>query len=555
MRLLDNREIARPVVTTVARNRHEPARVWTNGRDADRLPPDVAGDVGPDHVLARDVAVVAGGAEFVPGLRLIHAQRRHVRRATGLLPRRAHDVRKMPSAVFVHHGAVPSVLEGHLGRRLPLYSNPVADRAHRFPRTFVLVLRRVRRIGLVDIEVLTVRLEHGEPPRAVFVVPDRDAGDDRLATTDDVPAGRVQVHEIPEGGRGDLPVRIVGHQRAAAQRVLAAHHPVVASDIAPLIPAHVRVGDRIEHGEPAGVRGVATEGNLDVRRLEAHGRAEGVVQSEDRRVQARAVDHRIEVELRRTRPWVKPLDLLQQSGAVVRHESAVRELLADVAQQALMSRDHNLGRPFAGRDPQHAELGGDERRIARRFVHVRVYAVNKGADDCGAARMVARQFGGHATAVLEQARALVALQLATADDLGHRARGLASPHLELEGAIARRGVALGEKEIVLVLRVDVGDAPPVAQHLHRLGKARDAKGIGPRCLRDGNPTTECEKRGHECTGQAENDATLHHNLLVRIMYFPDRPTAVTPVATSPPCAKSERPAPYPPRAGRDTPAG
>ena len=50
-------------------------------------------------------------------------------------------------------------------------------------------------VGLVDVEILAVGLEDRESPRTVVVVPDGYAGDDGLAATDDVPSGRVEVHE------------------------------------------------------------------------------------------------------------------------------------------------------------------------------------------------------------------------------------------------------------------------------------------------------------------------------------------------------------------------
>ena len=49
-------------------------------------------------------------------------------------------------------------------------------------------------------------------------------------------------------------------------------------------------------------------------------------------------------------------------------------------------------------------------------------------------------------------------------------------------AFARGGVALGEEEIVLVPRVDVRDAPAVAEDLHVLGEARYVEGVGARGL-------------------------------------------------------------------------
>ena len=67
---------------------------------------------------------------------------------------------------------------------------------------------------------------------------------------------------------------------------------------------------------------------------------------------------------------------------------------------------------------------------------------------------------------------MIALQLAPAEDLGHRAGGLPPPHLELEQPILGRGVALREEQVGFVLRVDVVDAPAIADDLDRLRQAR-----------------------------------------------------------------------------------
>jgi hypothetical protein len=63
---------------------------------------------------------------------------------------------------------------------------------------------------------------------------------------------------------------------------------------------------------------------------------------------------------------------------------------------------------------------------------------------------------------------MVASQLAPSQDLGHGARGLPAPQFELEEPVLRRRVALREEEVLLVLGVDVVDAPPIAPDLDGL---------------------------------------------------------------------------------------
>ena len=108
------------------------------------------------------------------------------------------------------------------------------------------------------------------------------------------------------------------------------------------------------------------------------------------------------------------------------------------------------------------------RRRAHRFVHVGVHAAHVGLDDLLAARMVVIQFGVEVAAELVEARADVAVELARAEDLGHGAGGAAAPDFELEEPVLRGQVALRHEEVVFVLRVDVIEAPAVADHFHRL---------------------------------------------------------------------------------------
>ena len=80
------------------------------------------------------------------------------------------------------------------------------------------------------------------------------------------------------------------------------------------------------------------------------------------------------------------------------------------------------------------------------------------------------QLGVEVAAEHVQPGAAVAGQLAAADDLGHRARGLPPPQLELEEAVPGRGVSLREEQVRFVPGVDVVDAPAVTPDLHRLGQ-------------------------------------------------------------------------------------
>ena len=71
--------------------------------------------------------------------------------------------------------------------------------------------------------------------------------------------------------------------------------------------------------------------------------------------------------------------------------------------------------------------------------------------------------------------------LARPEDLGDGPGRLAPPQLELEQPIARRGEALREEQVGLVLRVDVVDAPAIADDLDPLRQARACSVVCSAC--------------------------------------------------------------------------
>ena len=136
-----------------------------------------------------------------------------------------------------------------------------------------------------------------------------------------------------------------------------------------------------------------------------------------------------------------------------------------------MPRDDHRWRPAAGRDAQPSKLGWYQRTVSRHTRHVRVDAIHEGGDNRGASRMIVLQLGRHRAAIAQQSRCPVACNPAWPQDLGHRARGLATPELELKQPVARRVVALREKQIMLIARSDVHDARGIARHCHRCSQS------------------------------------------------------------------------------------
>ena len=133
-----------------------------------------------------------------------------------------------------------------------------------------------------------------------------------------------------------------------------------------------------------------------------------------------------------------------------------------------MSRDDDSRRPPAGGDSEHRELDRQQGGILLRLRDVGVDPADKRLDDGFAARVVVIEFGVEVAPECVQSRADIALQLTTPQHLGDGAGRLPPPHLELKEPIACRGVALCEEQIVFRLRVNVIDAPSVADDLDRL---------------------------------------------------------------------------------------
>ncbi len=80
----------------------------------------------------------------------------------------------------------------------------------------------------------------------------------------------------------------------------------------------------------------------------------------------------------------------------------------------------------------------------------------------------------HRASVPEQPGLTVAPDRLRAEDLGHAAFLVAAPQLHLPQPVLRHDVPLRKKQVVRVLRVDVRNAPSVANHLHRLAQSLQA---------------------------------------------------------------------------------
>ena len=109
------------------------------------------------------------------------------------------------------------------------------------------------------------------------------------------------------------------------------------------------------------------------------------------------------------------------------------------------------------------------------WVDIGVDAIDVGIDDELALRVVVRELLAHVLAEHVKPRSDVPVELASSEDLRDRSRRLAAPELELKETVSSGGVTLREEQVVLVLGVDVIDAPAVGEDLDVGFQAGDAE--------------------------------------------------------------------------------
>ena len=222
-------------------------------------------------------------------------------------------------------------------RCLTFYRDCVLDNPHVFPCPAVLVLIRVGRIRIIDIQIFRIGSENRQSPRAVIVVTDRHAGKHRLAAADHVPARRDQVHPVAQRRRALRTVRIVHHHRITAPGQPAAHYPVVAADV------------------------LCALTELERRRLlrrssrrERHRTAKRVVQIENRAPDQGEIDRWIRRDVRVAALEVH--DVLHLVGAEQAHGLRHLHFLIDIGEQRIVARDHDVRRPRRRLDADQLEF-------------------------------------------------------------------------------------------------------------------------------------------------------------------------------------------------------
>jgi hypothetical protein len=176
--------------------------------------------------------------------------------------------------------------------------------------------------------------------------------------------------------------------------------------------------------------------------------------------------------------------------------------VTDVPEKAVVTRNHDLRCPVSGFDAEQIELDGQERGIFLCVVDISVDSPDKGCDDFFSVRMVVIHLLPYVHTGFEEASADVFFESFRPEDLCESASGLPSPDFKLEEAVSGHIESLREKEVFLVLRIDVRDPPSVLDDLDRLGKAFDADGFSlviPRLIRSDQADRE-DRQNNENIG-------------------------------------------------------
>ena len=119
-------------------------------------------------------------------------------------------------------------------------------------------------------------------------------------------------------------------------------------------------------------------------------------------------------------------------------------------------------------DSQHDEFLRQLGRVLQRLIDISIHTLDEAFNDSAPMGMIDGQFLIHIAAEQELPRADIARNFLGSQNLGQRAFGAAAEQLELKQAVARRVITLRKEQVVLVLGIDMRDAPAIFQDLHWL---------------------------------------------------------------------------------------
>ena len=136
-----------------------------------------------------------------------------------------------------------------------------------------------------------------------------------------------------------------------------------------------------------------------------------------------------------------------------------------------MARNDDLGRPAAGENAEEPEFYRQKARVVGYPVYIGVDSPDESGDDLLAVGMIRSELLLEVSTESQEPRPDIPQQRFLPQDLGGGPRGLAPPHLQLKKPVRGDIKALGEKEVMLVPGVDVGNPPLVLNDFHRVTQA------------------------------------------------------------------------------------
>ncbi len=138
--------------------------------------------------------------------------------------------------------------------------------------------------------------------------------------------------------------------------------------------------------------------------------------------------------------------------------------------EAFGAAEQILGLPRLGAVAGHGEL---LRELLANRRNLGVDAGDETRRDPARVRRVALPLRVHVTAIPHEAREAIAVDVVRAENLGEPSLSRAAPQIDLEQPVLRLDETLCEEEVVGVLRVDMWNAPPVADDAYLVGEAGD----------------------------------------------------------------------------------
>src|SRR5437660_2846653 len=282
------------------------------------------------------------------------------------------------------------------------------------------------------------------------------------------------MHPVTQRRRSLRSMRIVHHHGKAARRQFAANHPVVAANFFGTV-AEINCCGLIQSRQR--ICACTIFGNQLVTRKPDRF-AKSVIEFQDFTREQCGIYRRIQIQSRIG--GLKILQILYLVGTQRTYGLREIQLLIHIGQQPVETRDDDCRRPLARSNSEHSEFRREQICIFLCLTDIGVNSFDERFDDGLAVRVVPIEFLLQISAKHEKPRADVSLEFLSPQDLRHSPSGLPPPNFKLKEAIARHVVTLSEKQIVLVLRIDVRNAPTVRENLYRLTQAGKLEGLGLR---------------------------------------------------------------------------